>query len=342
VTEEALPRLYINHVAELDWLIALEFGRVDDAQPPDNWRGVSDQFGYLHDGPDGRALGFKVIDFCEFDAESPDVADIWGEPHFDVPLLGLSAVPAGEVVLATRALLGEEATINRAYFSEAVATKDPEEALPLWLACLESGDSMAHFALGYTLYELGRFPEAYRHLRHYTEIAPHGSWNWCWFGKGAEAVGEKDEAIAAYQRALELEADGDQETEATERLKELLGFEGMYRIRERLNEKTDGRIGLYSTAEHYSSGPVAKVLRYYQYDKEAPLECATCGWSGRSEEGDVGHFDEVFDVSCPDCDAMLLVVGWPTLEETREAAERGNPEARRALRDHQSRKEPNA
>jgi hypothetical protein len=44
---------------------------------------------------------------------------------------------------------------------------------------------MAHFALRYTVYELGRHREAYRHLRHYTEIAPHCSWNWCWYGKAA-------------------------------------------------------------------------------------------------------------------------------------------------------------
>jgi hypothetical protein len=37
-----LPRLYLNFIADLDWLIALEFGRVDDAQPPENWRGVND------------------------------------------------------------------------------------------------------------------------------------------------------------------------------------------------------------------------------------------------------------------------------------------------------------
>ena len=43
-----VPRLYLNHIADLDWLIALEFGRVDDAQPPDNWRGVCDSFGFLH------------------------------------------------------------------------------------------------------------------------------------------------------------------------------------------------------------------------------------------------------------------------------------------------------
>src|SRR4051794_17669242 len=264
VTDATPPRLYINHLANYDWLVALEFGRVDDAQPPDNWRKVSEQFGYLHDGPDGRVLGFKVIDFSEFDAAASEVEEIWSEPLFDVPLLGLSAVPAGEVILATRALLGDEPTINRVYFSEAVGTEDPEEALPLWLSCLESGDSMAHFALGYTLFELERFPEAYRHLRHYTEIAPHGSWNWCWFGKAAEAVGEKDEAARAYERALELEADGDEQTEATARLKALVGFEGITAIRQRLNERTDGRVGLYSTAEHYSGGPGAKVLRYYQ------------------------------------------------------------------------------
>lgn len=301
-------RLYINHIADFDWLIALEFGRVDDAQPPDNWRGVSRQFGYLHETPGGRALGFKLVGFSEFDVEAPEVKEIWGEPLFDVPLLGLRAVCAGEVVLATRALLGEESTINRDYFDEAVRTDDPEEALPLWLACLESGDSMAHFALGYTLHKLGRFPEAYRHLRHYTEIAPHGSWPWCWYGKGAEAVGEKDEAIAAYERALELEADGGEETDATELLKELVGMEGMIRIRRRLNEQTGGKVGLYSSAEHYSSGPVAKLILSHQYDEDGPLECPACDWSGPAKDGDVNLFDHLFDVCCPRCDQMLLIV----------------------------------
>ena len=44
----AVPRLYLNHISGLDWLIALEFGRVDDAQPQENWRGVSESFGFLH------------------------------------------------------------------------------------------------------------------------------------------------------------------------------------------------------------------------------------------------------------------------------------------------------
>ena len=52
-----LPRLYVNKIASLDWLVALEFGRVDDGQPPESWRQVGDQFGYLMDQrPHGRAF----------------------------------------------------------------------------------------------------------------------------------------------------------------------------------------------------------------------------------------------------------------------------------------------
>jgi hypothetical protein len=42
----------------------------------------------------------------------------------------------------------------------------------MWERCLESGDVMAHFALGYTHYELSDFHEAYDHLRFYTRLAP--------------------------------------------------------------------------------------------------------------------------------------------------------------------------
>lgn len=155
------PRLYLNHIAEFDWLIALEFGRVDDAQPSENWRGVSEQFGYLHEEPGGAEVGFKILEFSEFDPEDDEVADIWGDPRFDVPVLGLRAVSAGEIVLAARALFGEESSINRQFFSAAIDAEG-EQALGLWLACLQSGDPMAHFGLGYTLFDLGRYQEAYR------------------------------------------------------------------------------------------------------------------------------------------------------------------------------------
>jgi tetratricopeptide (TPR) repeat protein len=212
--------LYLNFIAELDWLIALEFGRVDDGQPSENWRGVSDTFGFLRDAPDGSEVGFKIVEFSRFDPDDPAVAEIWEGPRFDAPVLGLRDVSAGEIVLAARALFGEQSSVNRQFFSAATGTKG-EEALTLWLACLQAGDAMAHFGLGYTLYELGRFQESYRHLRHYCEISPSGSWNWYWLGKAAEAVGEIAEARRAYGRAIELEAAGGQETDARARLEEL-------------------------------------------------------------------------------------------------------------------------
>lgn len=82
---------------------------------------------------------------------------------------------------------------------------------------------MAHFGLGYTLLELGRDREAYRHLRYYAEIAPAHPWNHCWFGKAAAAIGEVEEARSAYLRAIELTEAGGDETDAPELLAELEG-----------------------------------------------------------------------------------------------------------------------
>ena len=95
---------------------------------------------------------------------------------------------AGEIIIAARTYFGSLPSINRFWFNAAVNRED-EQALPVWQTCLESGDSMAHFALGYTLFELGRFHEAYGHLRYYTDLAPAQPWVWCWFGKAAEAPG---------------------------------------------------------------------------------------------------------------------------------------------------------
>jgi tetratricopeptide (TPR) repeat protein len=209
-------RLYLNHLPDYDWLIALEFGRVDDGQPSENWRAVTDTIGFLLDRPGGREVGFKIVNLSGFDAEARDVDEVWNGPRFHVPQLGLAAATIGETVLAARALFGTEPTVNRVYFSAGV-NAGGEEALADWLDCLEAGDCMAHFALGYTLYDLGRFHEAYRHLRYYAELAPGGAWNWCWYGKAAEAIGEYGEAQTAYRRAIALEPDDDP-TDAAELL----------------------------------------------------------------------------------------------------------------------------
>src|SRR4051812_39304232 len=115
----SLPRLYLNWIANFDWLIAIEFGRVDDGQPSENWEGVSESFGYLHEEPGGRCVGFKILGFSLFDPEDEAVAPIWGGPRFEVPVLGLDDASGGEIVLAARALFGSESTVNRKFFSAA-------------------------------------------------------------------------------------------------------------------------------------------------------------------------------------------------------------------------------
>src|SRR3954454_9312065 len=146
-----LPRLYLSHDTQLDWLIALEFGRIDDAQPPDCWRGVSEQFGYLHDVPGGRVVGFKVVGFSVFDPEDEDHDEIWGEPRFDAPLLALSKASAGEIVVAARAHFDGRDSLNRRLFG-AATNAEGEEAVVAWRHSVQSGDAMAHFGLGYPLF----------------------------------------------------------------------------------------------------------------------------------------------------------------------------------------------
>ena len=212
--------LYINRDPGFDWLGALEYGRVSDGQPPSCWRPIDERFAYFYPPRARRPRGFFIRGFDDFDPFAPECEAIWDRPRFSVPLLGLPAATAGEIVVAARAHLGDEPSVNRAYFNAAMHTSG-EEALTLWRCCLESGDSMAHFAIGYTLYELGRFRESYAHLRHYAEIAPHGSWIWCWLGKAAAAIGETAEAERAYSRAIELTKRGDDETDAPELLAQL-------------------------------------------------------------------------------------------------------------------------
>jgi tetratricopeptide (TPR) repeat protein len=215
----ALPRIYLNHLPDLDWLIALEFGRTDDGQPRERWVGLTPHVGVLLDEPGGDPVGFKVTALAHFDEEAAESDLIWEAPRFHAPQAGLPDASIGEIVLAARCLFGDEPTVNRDFFSAGIAAQGAA-ALEHWRSCLEAGDCMAHFALGYTMYDLGRHHEAYRHLRYYAGIAPAGAWNWCWLGKAAQAIGEIDEARAAFHRALSLEP-SDQETDAAELLEAL-------------------------------------------------------------------------------------------------------------------------
>ena len=206
------PVLYINRDLELDWLIALEFGRVLDGQPVDHYLPVGEDFAFCLDHPEGEVVGFTIPDLTSFDPEP--LPELWSEPHFDAPLFGLRDVPAGAVTLAAQARLKDESTTSRLIFDAALAAKG-EHAVGLWRQLLECGDFMGHYGLGYTLLELGRAREAYGHMRAYVEATPTNAWAWCWLGRALEALGEFTDARAAYRRAVQLD---EEETDAPELL----------------------------------------------------------------------------------------------------------------------------
>lgn len=210
--------LFINRDVDYDWLIALVFGRVLDGQPDDHRVAVGDDAAWVLDGPGGDIVGFAVQRLNEFD---PDAVDgLWSGPRFAAPALGLADASAGEIVVASQARFARCSTLNRRCFDAAVES-DGVEAARAWAACLETGDSMAHYGLGYTLVGLGHYREAYAHLRFYTELAPFNAWAWCWLGQAAAGLASPEEARAAYARALELEEAGGFETDALELLEGL-------------------------------------------------------------------------------------------------------------------------
>ena len=212
------PLLYLTHDPDFDRLDALEFGCVPDGHPQRCWQPVTDTFAFWRPARRRKPRGFVICRFSEFDVNDPEIEKtLWDGLRFSAPLLHLRHATAGEIITAARAYFGSEASLNRSLFQLAT-TLDGEEALDTWRRCLESGDSMAHFAIGYTLFELGRFREAYGDLRIYTELAPDSSWNWCWFGKAAAAIGETSEAERGFVRALKLTRRGDAETDAEDLL----------------------------------------------------------------------------------------------------------------------------
>jgi tetratricopeptide (TPR) repeat protein len=226
-------RLHLSYVSELDDLIALEYGRVDEGQPRPWWRLVGTQIAYLHDGGDGPAVGFRVLEVSALDLDDPAVAEVWAPPVFDAPMIGLTGASAGSIILAARTLFDGTASIGNTYFRLATDERNPEEALDLWLCCLQAGEPVAHYGLGVTLFRLERYQEAYRHLRYYAEIAPALNWSQYWYARAAEALGHEGEARAAYRRVVELDDPWKPETDAQERVAGLERRRGRRRLKRR-------------------------------------------------------------------------------------------------------------
>jgi|GEM_PF-921126 (p)ppGpp synthase/HD superfamily hydrolase len=72
-------------------------------------------------------------------------------------------------------------------------------------------------------------------------------------------------------------------------------------------------------------------MNYYDYDKNLILQCSNCGWSGKAKDGAFDYYDQYMTIECPTClddVTSLLIVVYPTPEETKLAAKQGNQEAK--------------
>lgn len=65
-----------------------------------------------------------------------------------------------------------------------------------------------------------------------------------------------------------------------------------------------------TTAARFKGSPSARVVTSKDYDEMGPLRCTRpdCKWEGLVREGDKNFFEELFDVRCPKCDQMLIIV----------------------------------
>ena len=60
----------------------------------------------------------------------------------------------------------------------------------------------------------------------------------------------------------------------------------------------------------FMSETPARIIEYRDYDENVILECPICKWKGKPE-GHIEYYNDLFDVSCPNCDKMLLIVSYP-------------------------------
>jgi len=62
-----------------------------------------------------------------------------------------------------------------------------------------------------------------------------------------------------------------------------------------------------------------KILDDYDFNKLKQLNCPVCGWEG--EKGSIGHYNDLFDVECPDCSYMIYIVPYPLKKFTKSVEE---------------------
>src|SRR5687768_10178863 len=97
------PTLRVSYNAELDILLAITPSAVIDGQPDDEIDEPLEGVVTFQRGSGGPVIGFAIQDVTGWDVLADDEEPgLWDAPRFDVPTLGLTAAPIGEIVLAAQ------------------------------------------------------------------------------------------------------------------------------------------------------------------------------------------------------------------------------------------------
>ncbi len=212
----------VSNVPDRDALYVHEREYAFDDLEPARSIEICDGVRLMLDLESERCVGFAMRGFASFDFESPANAAVWRGPRFDVPPLGIEQGTVGLIAASARLVLGDLRTPDRVLFDRAVAAGQSEKALLLWQACLEQGNELARYALGYTLLDQGRPAEAREQLKHYSSIVRANAWAWCYLGQACEQLEDWEEAEYAYRQAVAATQAGALETDAPARLADML------------------------------------------------------------------------------------------------------------------------
>ena len=210
----------VSYDADVDRLHVCEFGTVAEERMADQCPLLTDQLRLFLRHRGGPVIGFEITDLAALDADTTEL-DLWGEPRFTVPTLGVRNASVAEIALRARSAFAGRSSADIAAEERGHLADDPSAAERAYREALEAGALRAHLGLASALSAQGRYADAYDHARIFAELAPRNSWAWAWLGRACVELGAREEARRALRRAITLERAGSYCTPARELLRSL-------------------------------------------------------------------------------------------------------------------------
>ena len=210
----------VSYDADLDRLHVCEFGTVAEERMADQCPSLTDQLRLFLRHRGGPVIGFEITDVRSLDPDTTEI-DLWGEPRFTAPTLGVRNASVAEIALRARSAFAGRSSTDVAAEERGHVADDPEAAELAYREALEAGALRAHLGLASALSAQGRYADAYDHARIFAELAPRNSWAWAWLGRACVELGAREEARRALRRAITLERAGSYCTPARELLRSL-------------------------------------------------------------------------------------------------------------------------